>query len=78
LGGDTGVYWERIEVLGPIHHLAGKGLNDQEIASEMNLPESEVQGCISWMLHSYKMSNRIRTDANDPLAVELLQVKAAE
>ena len=47
-------------MLGPIHHLASKGLNDQKIASEMNLPESEVQGCISWMLHSYKMSNRIR------------------
>jgi hypothetical protein len=53
------VYWERIGVLGPIYRLAGKGLNDREIASKLNLAESKVQGCISWMLHSFKMSNRM-------------------
>ena len=36
------------ECWGPIiHHLAGKALNDQEIASKLNLAESNVQGCIS-------------------------------
>lgn len=63
------VYWEKIGVLGPIYHLAGKGLNDQEIASKLNLAESKVQGCISWMLHSLKMSNRMEL-ARDAFSTE--------
>jgi DNA-binding NarL/FixJ family response regulator len=53
------VYWERIGVLGPIYRLAGQGFNDREIASKLNLAESKVQGCISWMLHSFEMPNRM-------------------
>jgi DNA-binding NarL/FixJ family response regulator len=53
------VYWERIGVLGPIYRLAGNGFNDREIASKLNLAESKVQGCISWMLRSLKMPNRM-------------------
>jgi hypothetical protein len=53
------VYWERIGVLGPIYRLAGKGFNDLEIASKLNIEESKVQSCISWMLHSFKMPNRM-------------------
>jgi hypothetical protein len=53
------VYWERIGVLGPIYRLAGGGLNDREIASKLNLAENKVKGCISWMLHSFKMSKRM-------------------
>lgn len=53
------VYWERIGVLGPIHRLVGKGFDDREIASKLNIAESKVQGCISWMCRSFKMPNRM-------------------
>lgn len=53
------VYWERIGVLGPIYRLVGKGFNDREIANKLNITEITVQGCISWMLHSFKMPNRM-------------------
>lgn len=49
------VYWERIGVLGPIYRLVGKGFNDREIADKLNITEIAVQGCVSWMLRSFKM-----------------------
>jgi DNA-binding NarL/FixJ family response regulator len=63
------VYWERIGVLGPIYRLAGKGFNDREIASKLNLAESKVQGCISWMLNSFEMPNRMEL-ARDAFSAE--------
>jgi hypothetical protein len=53
------VYWERIGVLGPIYRLVGQGFNDQEIAGKLNITETKVRGCISWMLTSFEMSDRV-------------------
>lgn len=53
------VYWERIGLLGPIYRLVGKGLNDREIANKLNVTETKVQGCLSWMLHSFKIPSRM-------------------
>jgi len=53
------VFWERIEVLGPIYRLLGEGLNDREIATNLNLTEVRVRDCISWMLQSFKFANRM-------------------
>ena len=63
------VYWERIDVLGPIYHLAGKGLNDQEIASKLNSQRARSRVCISWMLRPFKMSNRMEL-ARDAFSTE--------
>lgn len=63
------VYWERIGVLGPIYRLVGKGLNDREIANKLNITEITVRGCISWMLHSFKMPNRMQL-ARDAFSAE--------
>jgi DNA-binding NarL/FixJ family response regulator len=53
------VYWERIGVLGPVCCLVAEGLNVREIANKLNLAEIKVQDCISWMLHSSRMPNRM-------------------
>jgi DNA-binding NarL/FixJ family response regulator len=53
------VYWERMRVLGPIYRLVGRGLNDREIADKLNITESKVHGCVSWMLHSFTFPNRM-------------------
>lgn len=63
------VYWERIGVLGPIYRLVGKGLNDREIANKLDITEITVRGCISWMLHSFKMPNRMQL-ARDAFSAE--------
>lgn len=53
------VYWERIGVLGPVYRLLGQGFSNREIASKLNLTENKVQECISWMLHSFRMPDRM-------------------
>lgn len=53
------VYWERIGVLGPIYRLLGQGFSNREIASRLNLTEIKVQECISWMLHSFRIPDRM-------------------
>lgn len=63
------IYWERIGALGPIYRLAGKGLNDREIANKLNLAQRQVQGCISWMLHSFTMPDRMEL-ARDAFSAE--------
>ena len=40
-------FWEQTGVLGPIYRLLAKGLNDDDIAVKLNLPEERVQSCIS-------------------------------
>jgi len=52
------IFWEKIGVLGPIYRLVGLGLNDRDIATRLNLAESRVEGCISWMLRFLEMDNR--------------------
>ena len=63
------VFWEKLGVLGPIYRLVGEGLNDRDIANKLNLTEAQVQGCISWMLHFFKMNGRIEL-AREAFATE--------
>jgi DNA-binding NarL/FixJ family response regulator len=51
-------YWEQMGSLGPIYRLLGEGLNDREIAKELNFSELNVQSCVVWMLHFIKMRDR--------------------
>lgn len=51
------VYWER--VLGPIYRLVGQGFNDQEIAEELNITETDVRGCVLRILKSFGISDRL-------------------
>jgi DNA-binding NarL/FixJ family response regulator len=53
------VFWERTGVLGPIYRLAGQGLSDVDIANKLNLTEVKVQGCVAWILHFLKFTDRI-------------------
>jgi DNA-binding NarL/FixJ family response regulator len=53
------VFWERTGVLGPIYRLAGQGLSDVDIANKLNLTELKVQGCVAWILHFLKLTDRI-------------------
>jgi DNA-binding NarL/FixJ family response regulator len=49
---------EQTGVLGPIYRSLATGLNDDDIAVKLNLPEEKVQGCIAWILHFLKLKNR--------------------
>jgi DNA-binding NarL/FixJ family response regulator len=51
-------FWEQMGALGPIYRLLGKGLNDTDIARELNLTEVNVQSCVVWMLHFLRMRDR--------------------
>jgi DNA-binding NarL/FixJ family response regulator len=51
-------FWEQMGSLGPIYRLLGKGLNESDIAKELNLTEVNVQSCVVWMLHFLKMRDR--------------------
>jgi ATP/maltotriose-dependent transcriptional regulator MalT len=52
------VFWEELGVLGPIYRLVGRGLSDGEIATKLNVTESNVQSCIRWMLHFLQFTER--------------------
>jgi DNA-binding NarL/FixJ family response regulator len=52
------VFWEQVGVLGPVYRLVGQGLSDREIAGKLSLTELKVQGCIAWILHFLKLSDR--------------------
>lgn len=52
------VFWERIGVLGPVYRLVGQGFSDRDIADRLNITESKVHGCISWLLRFLRMANR--------------------
>ncbi len=51
-------YWERLGLLGPIYRLIGRGLNDHEIATRLDITEVNVQGCIAWLMHFLDCSHR--------------------
>lgn len=51
-------FWEQIGVLGPIYHLASRGLSDGDIADEIGVTEVTVQSCITWILHFLKFTSR--------------------
>jgi hypothetical protein len=52
------VFWERVGVLGPIYRLVGRGLGDSDIANKLNVDETRVQSCISWMLRFLRFTTR--------------------
>lgn len=51
-------FWEQMGVLGPIYRLLAEGLNDDDIAVKLNLPEEKVQACIAWILLFLKLKHR--------------------
>jgi hypothetical protein len=53
-------YWERVGLLGPIYRLIGRGLNDHEIATRLNVSEVNVRGCIAWLTHFLNCSDRTK------------------
>ena len=53
------VYWESKGVLEPIYRLVGEGFDDRQIASKLNIPEAMVAGCVSWLLQSFAMPDRL-------------------
>jgi hypothetical protein len=52
------VFWEELGVLGPIYRLVGRGFRDGEIATKLNVTESNVQSCVRWMLHFLQFTER--------------------
>jgi DNA-binding NarL/FixJ family response regulator len=53
------VYFGSLGVRGPIYGQVGQGLSDREIAKKLHLTEVMVENCISWMLHSFKITDRV-------------------
>lgn len=53
------VFWERIGALEPIYRLVGEGFDDQRIANKLNMTETKVRSCISWMLRSFYFPGRM-------------------
>ena len=51
-------FWEQAGVLGPIYRLLGQGLDDRDIAKQLNLTEVSVQTCIAWIVHFLKLKYR--------------------
>jgi len=51
-------FWEQTGVLGPIYRLLGRGLNNDAIATRLNLTEEKVEGCIAWLLRFLRLKNR--------------------
>lgn len=49
---------EQTGALGPTYRLLAKGLNEDNIAVKLNLPEEKVHACIAWILHFLKLKNR--------------------
>jgi DNA-binding NarL/FixJ family response regulator len=45
--------------LGRIYGAVGRGFSDHEIAKELDITEERVHGCVSWMLKSLNMSDRL-------------------
>jgi DNA-binding NarL/FixJ family response regulator len=46
-------------VLERVYRLVGRGLNDREIANTLSVTEQSVHECVSWMLKSLHMSDRL-------------------
>jgi DNA-binding NarL/FixJ family response regulator len=51
-------YWEQTGVLGPIYRALGQGLNNRDIARQLNLTEVNVQNCTDWILHLLNLRDR--------------------
>ena len=53
------VFWEKAGILGPVYRLAGKGLSNREIATRLDITETKVEGCVSWILRFLKFGDRL-------------------
>ena len=51
-------FWEQTGVLGPIYRLLGQGLNDGDIASQLDLTEVKVESCVAWIRRFLKLKTR--------------------
>ena len=51
-------YWEKLGILGPIYHLVGRGLSNQDIAAKLNITDVNVENCISWLLRFLHYNSR--------------------
>jgi DNA-binding NarL/FixJ family response regulator len=51
-------FWEQTRVLGPIYRLVGEGVNDGDIAVELDLTEAKVRGCVAWIVRFLELKNR--------------------
>jgi DNA-binding NarL/FixJ family response regulator len=51
-------FWEQTSVLGPIYRLVGEGVNDGDIAEELDLTEAKVRGCVAWIVRFLELKNR--------------------
>jgi DNA-binding NarL/FixJ family response regulator len=51
-------FWEQTGVLGPIYRALGQGLNNRDIARQLNLTEVNVQNCTDWILHFLNLRDR--------------------
>ena len=57
-GQEMRCFWEQTGVLGPIYRLLGQGLNDGDIASQLDLSELKVQSCVAWIQHFLNLKTR--------------------
>ena len=55
---ESAAFGKKQGVLGPIYRLLAKGLNDDDIAERLNLPEEKVHACIAWIVHFLELKNR--------------------
>lgn len=52
------VHWEKLEILGPVYRLVGRGLSDDEIADKLNISEHNVRRCVAWLMRFGEYSSR--------------------
>ena len=55
---DTRNRWEKMGVVAPVYALAGQGLSNRAIAVKLNLTETTVYDCISYLLERLKCRTR--------------------
>jgi DNA-binding NarL/FixJ family response regulator len=51
-------FWEQTGALGPIYRLSAQGLNEGDVARQLNLTEVNVQNCTAWILHFLNLRDR--------------------
>ena len=52
------VHWEKLGILGPVYGLVGRGLSNEEIASQLNIDEDNVRQCVAWLMRFGEYSSR--------------------
>src|ERR1051326_8428198 len=52
------VHWEKLGILGPVYRLVGRGFNNGEIASQLNITQENVRRCVLWLMRFGGHSSR--------------------